>query len=498
MPLFFLGKSPPTRRVGGFSGLLLAALFFSLAPQVMATVDFRDGLEVVAINDVYIQGESYPVGTRFRLNHAVDPHSRWKIYFTEEEIFGRSYEVSAGSYSRAFLNDPENEFSRNFIEIPANAVIPEDSSWHADEEDGHCYIGYWKDGQPHGWGIWKYVHGDRYVGELIMNKRNGKGKYTLKDGRVLHDGLWKDDKEVKDRHSDCSAAPPGPVSPSDVSEPAPTRPAGIAGSRPPSPAALASPRRAELPEPAPAAIEPRIVRSTGTDGVYVGEWTDDMRNGIGRFEWTNGHAKGAVYVGGWKDNKMHGTGTMTWPDEKPEQVRHEHGKPVDVRRLAETPCLNSANLHPDPQFSWTAATAKPVFQRYHDGVYTGYMKDGKRHGLGVFESNNGNGDYAGDWRDDEKHGQGKETKVLTNVNGNRVIEVVHDGEWRNGKPYRPSKTRKLAETSSRNSEDRRPDPQRSWIAPVLIICALYLALLCCYLFVKRQNAQTEAGPEDLC
>lgn len=59
--------------------------------------------------------------------------------------------------------------------------------------------------------------------------------------------------------------------------------------------------------------------------------------------------------------------------------------------------------------------------------------------------------------------------------------------------------RRLAEISSFNSEGRQSRCQLSSIFLALIACALFLALLC-YLFIKRQKPQGEAGPKagDLC
>lgn len=40
---------------------------------------------------------------------------------------------------------------------------------------------------------------------------------------------------------------------------------------------------------------------------YVGDWSDDMRNGHG----THTYANGDVYIGKWKDDKKHFRGQLT-------------------------------------------------------------------------------------------------------------------------------------------------------------------------------------------
>merc|ERR1712034_173890 len=77
-----------------------------------------------------------------------------------------------------------------------------------------------------------------------------------------------------------------------------------------------------------------------------------------------------------------------------------------------------------------------------------------------------------------------QTFILPKENGGFELRFH---EKRIKKVFRESQKslgRRLAETSP-NSEVQPV----SWIAPALIICAIFLALLCCYLFFKRQKRQ---------
>ena len=54
----------------------------------------------------------------------------------------------------------------------------------------------------------------------------------------------------------------------------------------------------------------------GNGAVYVGQWVNGLREGIGTFTWSKfGPASGKSYEGQWKKNKRHGKGKMIYaPD----------------------------------------------------------------------------------------------------------------------------------------------------------------------------------------
>ena len=76
---------------------------------------------------------------------------------------------------------------------------------------GRKYVGDWKNGKYHGFGTETYNRvlgesvrvkctrctlkfGDKYVGEFKNGKWHGKGTLTTADGRVVKEGIWKNDK----------------------------------------------------------------------------------------------------------------------------------------------------------------------------------------------------------------------------------------------------------------------------------------------------------------
>lgn len=56
--------------------------------------------------------------------------------------------------------------------------------------------------------------------------------------------------------------------------------------------------------------------------------------------------------------------------------------------------------------------------------YDGYYVDGKKHGYGIFTSENGSR-YEGNWENGKQHGIGRQF----NANG----ELVKEGTWTNGR-----------------------------------------------------------------
>ena len=137
-------------------------------------------------------------------------------------------------------------------------------------------------------------------------------------------------------------------------------------------------------------------------GVYDGEWKDGKQHGHGK----DTGSDGSVYDGEYKDGKWHGHGKYTWPcgtvydGEWKDEKTHGHGKKT-----------------------WAGGD-----------VYDGEYKDGKKHGHGKVTWPDGSV-YDGEWKYGNRHGQGKETSPGWFFG----YSVVHNGEWRNDKPFGESR-----------------------------------------------------------
>lgn len=60
--------------------------------------------------------------------------------------------------------------------------------------DGEYYQGTFKDDKRNGEGTYYWPNGEKYVGHWKDNQRSGEGIFYGKDGKVIADGIWKDDK----------------------------------------------------------------------------------------------------------------------------------------------------------------------------------------------------------------------------------------------------------------------------------------------------------------
>ena len=61
---------------------------------------------------------------------------------------------------------------------------------------GSRYEGSFKKGQRHGKGSLILANGQKWSGKWKNNKKNGKGKVFDKDGAVVQQGVWEEDKLV--------------------------------------------------------------------------------------------------------------------------------------------------------------------------------------------------------------------------------------------------------------------------------------------------------------
>jgi len=82
--------------------------------------------------------------------------------------------------------------------------------------DGSVYEGTWKKSQMHGQGECKWADQRIYIGEWENGKAHGLGKETRPDGSIRHDGLWEEDRPVKeigianDASDEALLPPPAP------------------------------------------------------------------------------------------------------------------------------------------------------------------------------------------------------------------------------------------------------------------------------------------------
>ena len=63
--------------------------------------------------------------------------------------------------------------------------------------DGEYYVGDYKNDKREGFGSYYWPNGEKYVGEWRQDKRNGRGKFYNKEGKLIAEGVWKNDELVQ-------------------------------------------------------------------------------------------------------------------------------------------------------------------------------------------------------------------------------------------------------------------------------------------------------------
>ena len=197
--------------------------------------------------------------------------------------------------------------------------------------DGSFFEGFWQNNMANGAGRLIHADGDVYVGDWANDKANGYGKYLHKDG-ACYAGQWVDDKQNGKG------------------------------------------------------------TETWTDGAkYEGCYVDGKKCGKGEFSW----ADGSAYKGEFANNNIEGKGTYTWKD-----GRKYEGGWLDNK------------MHGDGVFIWD------------DGrKYEGQYFNDRKHGYGVFHWPDGR-KYLGGWKEGKQHGDG----IYVDSDG-----MERKGEWEEGK-----------------------------------------------------------------
>ena len=64
------------------------------------------------------------------------------------------------------------------------------------QPNGSIYEGDWLNNKQHGHGKKTYKDGNVYEGDWKKGKRHGKGKLIDFTGKLIHDGIWINDKFI--------------------------------------------------------------------------------------------------------------------------------------------------------------------------------------------------------------------------------------------------------------------------------------------------------------
>eukprot|EP00535_Pseudo-nitzschia_heimii_P008612 CAMPEP_0197177120 /NCGR_PEP_ID=MMETSP1423-20130617/2839_1 /TAXON_ID=476441 /ORGANISM="Pseudo-nitzschia heimii, Strain UNC1101" /LENGTH=1107 /DNA_ID=CAMNT_0042626619 /DNA_START=55 /DNA_END=3378 /DNA_ORIENTATION=+ len=129
---------------------------------------------------------------------------------------------------------------------------------------------------------------------------------------------------------------------------------------------------------------------------YVGEFRENLRNGIGRYFLPDG----SVYDGQWRDGVMNGLGVFTWPDNSMYDGVWKDGKRNGQGLMKKADGFVYDGQWVNNTMEGRGSAIYPNGQRYE-----GSFSNGRREGRGTIIFTNG-AVYEGRFRDDAVDGQG--------------------------------------------------------------------------------------------
>ncbi len=278
------------------------------------------------------------------------------------------------------------------------------------EYSNGSYEGEMKDGEPHGFGTYRWNDGDVYTGEYVNGVRHGKGKFVFASGNY-YDGEWANEK-----------------------------------------------------------YHGHGIYHWSDGDEFDGEWKNGKRHGKGK--WT--YADGRYYTGVWENGESISSSAIVYPSDSKAQggtvkTKFERFE-YDGGDVYEGETVNGLR-HGKGKYTWASGTVyegdwvkgkrcgfgitRSYRRKRHDGTlfveysYEGEWKDSKKNGHGVWKFSQEYADgiikvyqsYDGEWVNDKKHGHGK-FSVLTHVEEGEYIEgnahgmfICYEADSASGKKY---------------------------------------------------------------
>ncbi len=149
---------------------------------------------------------------------------------------------------------------------------------------------------------------------------------------------------------------------------------------------------------------------------YVGEWSDNQRNGQGTLTFPDGDK----FVGEWRDNMLNGQGTFTSASGE-----KYVGAFKDAKYNGQGTFTNADGNKYVGSFKDDKFNGQGTFTFADGSKYVGEWKDGIWNGKGTLTDDKDN-KYIGEWKDGKKNGQGTYFYLANNqFKGNKYV-----GEWK--------------------------------------------------------------------
>eukprot|EP01006_Ploeotia_vitrea_P044229 TRINITY_DN66819_c7_g1_i1.p1 TRINITY_DN66819_c7_g1~~TRINITY_DN66819_c7_g1_i1.p1 ORF type:complete len:676 (-),score=79.80 TRINITY_DN66819_c7_g1_i1:196-2223(-) len=159
--------------------------------------------------------------------------------------------------------------------------------------------------------------------------------------------------------------------------------------------------------------------------VYKGDWKNNKKHGRGRAEYVDGNR----YEGEWKDDAKHGQGTITFSD-----GTSYTGEWVCDKKCGQGSALFSSGNRYVGEWAEDNMHGYGTFFYSTGEKYEGEWVKSRISGFGVWTAIDGETQYAGEWKNDLRHGKGK-----LNKDGTIFIVKYHNGSLQTAIPEEKAK-----------------------------------------------------------
>ncbi|GAA5168164.1 hypothetical protein [Viridibacterium curvum] len=230
----------------------------------------------------------------------------------------------------------------------------------------------------------QWDNGDRFIGNLVDGKRNGRGKFSWKSGQV-YDGDWRDDRQE---------------GLANILFPNGDRYEGEVTNGLPNGKGVRITKNGDRYEGRFSAGQPDIEGSSrdANGDRYVGQWKAGVRHGKGKFEWANG----LIYDGQWQEGMPQGRGVFISANGDRYEGEVRNGQPHGQGSRA----FASSGDRYEGQFEFGQAHGQGTYTWKSGDVYKGLWQGGKKVGMGRYTW--ANGDYwEGEFENDRQSENGK-------------------------------------------------------------------------------------------
>lgn len=111
----------------------------------------------------------------------------------------KGQDVSQWHACRGVLDDAEFSYAGDFArgKFEGRGIL----EFTAEKYQGDYFQGEFKNGLKHGFGIYFFANGEKYVGLYQYGKREGKGTYSFPNGKPPLTGIWSNNRLVSPGHT---------------------------------------------------------------------------------------------------------------------------------------------------------------------------------------------------------------------------------------------------------------------------------------------------------